>query len=378
MKEDKLDHTRQQYLKRALSILVRCSEFDAVTSSSLDILCNVGILYMQSMFAQVHAYAEHATRTRPNMNDVGRALEERHVSVSQLDAYYRSEMDARQHSPIGSATSELCRQAALLTSSSLDSTRVSRESSVFFDNRAESLLCQLVGNHMERVKENRRKEELEEQAIKEAAAKASLSAASAPQIKKARSKLASRGRSAISSTGIGMDMGMGMGMDATSDEDNADDIDVDEDDDDASGGGAGSGASNQNRAGGGSDDREKTKHPSIRFNDGENGEDDDDEEDEDEDADFEAPEISMLRMQPPLSTAEPMSTAEAPPTSELDNHQNPAAAVVEDRSADIQLAPADSIVPADKRQARKRIQQLFPPANFRSVDKRTRLTSFIK
>ncbi|KAJ2725721.1 hypothetical protein GGI07_001089 [Coemansia sp. Benny D115] len=30
------------------------------------------------------------------------------------------------------------------------------------------------------------------------------------------------------------------------------------------------------------------------------------------------------------------------------------------------------------KQARKRIQQLFPPANFRNVDKRTRLTSFIK
>ncbi|KAI8320481.1 hypothetical protein GQ54DRAFT_263466 [Martensiomyces pterosporus] len=148
MHENDLDKIRQQYLRRAISIIVRSSDYDAATAYSLDILCDVGILYMQSVFSQVHAYAEHATRTRPNMNDVGRALEQRHVSASQLDAYYQSEMEARTQPQILTAVDDLQKQAARLSATeAAASAQQNSESGVFFANSAETLLRKLVDHH---------------------------------------------------------------------------------------------------------------------------------------------------------------------------------------------------------------------------------------
>ncbi|KAJ2685048.1 transcription initiation factor TFIID subunit 8 [Coemansia spiralis] len=158
MPDHDLNHIRQQQLKRALSIVVRSSGFESVTACSLDILCNVGILYMQSMFAQVHAYAEHATRTRPNLNDVGRALEERNVSVAQMDAYYRSEAELRLEPPISAAVAVLHRQADFLAADGPAAAHLLGESRLFFDSKAEDLLCRLVASHKSSVEEQRRKE----------------------------------------------------------------------------------------------------------------------------------------------------------------------------------------------------------------------------
>ncbi|KAJ2459844.1 transcription initiation factor TFIID subunit 8, partial [Coemansia sp. RSA 2424] len=172
MTDGDLNHIRQQHLKRALSILVRSSEFDAVTACSLDVLCNVGILYMQSMFAQVHAYAEHATRTRPNLNDVGRALEERNVSVAQIDAYYHSEAEMRLDPPINAAVDVLRRRADLLSVDGPTAACVVGESKLFFDSKAEDLLRRLVASHKSSVEEQRCKE----QAIRSAEAAANKQA----------------------------------------------------------------------------------------------------------------------------------------------------------------------------------------------------------
>ncbi|KAJ2693439.1 transcription initiation factor TFIID subunit 8, partial [Coemansia spiralis] len=101
------DQARHQYMRRVLSVALQTAGFDGASAGALDILCAVGVHYMQNMFSQVHAYAEHATRTRPNMNDVGRALDERQVSVAQLDAYRAREAAAAQQLPVATAIDQL-------------------------------------------------------------------------------------------------------------------------------------------------------------------------------------------------------------------------------------------------------------------------------
>ncbi|KAJ2613093.1 transcription initiation factor TFIID subunit 8 [Coemansia sp. RSA 1365] len=142
------DAARQQLMRRALSIVLQSTDFDAVSASSLDILCTVSILHIQNMLSQVHAYAEHATRTRPNMNDVGRALEERSVTVSQLDAYYHGEVAARQQPTTALAIDLLRRQATALTGHEQpDMIYAGSKSGVFFGNTSEDLLRKLVEYH---------------------------------------------------------------------------------------------------------------------------------------------------------------------------------------------------------------------------------------
>ncbi|KAJ2807372.1 transcription initiation factor TFIID subunit 8 [Coemansia guatemalensis] len=145
------DAARQQLMRRALSVVLQNTDFDAVSANALDILCTVSILYIQNMLSQVHAYAEHATRTRPNMNDVGRALEERSVTAAQLDAYYHDEMGARQQPSVATAIDQLHRQATALTDYEQPGMiRASSRSGVFFGNTAEDLLRKLVEYHKDR------------------------------------------------------------------------------------------------------------------------------------------------------------------------------------------------------------------------------------
>ncbi|KAJ1799641.1 hypothetical protein LPJ59_001690 [Coemansia sp. RSA 2399] len=133
------------------------------------------------MFAQVHAYAEHATRTRPNMNDVGRALEERNISTSQLDSYLDSESVARTDPAIASIVLQLNRQAMALDSGGHPTSHMpNSESSVFFNDKAESILRKLVEGHVKTEEERMEKERQREQARK-AAAQADMVASSRPQ-----------------------------------------------------------------------------------------------------------------------------------------------------------------------------------------------------
>ncbi|KAJ2452906.1 hypothetical protein EV183_002575 [Coemansia sp. RSA 2336] len=142
MSTSESENKRQQCMKRALSVILRGSQFDTITASSLDILCTVGILYMQNMFSHVHAYAEHATRTRPNMNDVARALEERMTSVPQLEAYYQKEKQ----------TISAVKSQGVFSDSTADN---STEQAPFTDTRAEELLCKLVEFHKARVEKQK-------------------------------------------------------------------------------------------------------------------------------------------------------------------------------------------------------------------------------
>ncbi|KAJ1815101.1 hypothetical protein LPJ75_002491, partial [Coemansia sp. RSA 2598] len=325
-----LEKTRQQHLKRALSVLVRAADYDSATSTSLDILSSIAILYMQSMFAQVHAYAEHATRTRPNMNDVGRALDERHISVAHLDAYLSRERELSQAPAIAAALNRI----HALSQTPLQPHQAPRpadESFVFFDDRAEALLCQLVGNHVERVKERRRKEQLERQSRIEAAASkaiSDLSVVSAAQTKAPRRALAvGRGKPKLSSSAIEIDTG------ASSEDDDFDipnptagsqhrdrheaENDHYEDDDDdeedtrakaftSSVAGSSAGKSKDLRirfseASKGTDRRKSANGDGDGY--GSIAEDEnDDEEDEDEDADFEAPTVSIAQPRPSEAT----------------------------------------------------------------------------
>ncbi|KAJ2512580.1 transcription initiation factor TFIID subunit 8 [Coemansia sp. RSA 1939] len=169
MRESKQDLAREQYLKRALSIIVRNSQFDGVSACALDILCNIGVLYMQGMFAQVHAYAEHATRTRPNMNDVGRALEERNVSIPQLSGYLDKELDACAESGVTSVICRLNQQARALDGSGLSTGRMADDSSrMFFDDDAETILRKVVQYHVKAAEERAENERQKEQALKAA------------------------------------------------------------------------------------------------------------------------------------------------------------------------------------------------------------------
>ncbi|KAJ2633736.1 erg10, acetyl-CoA C-acetyltransferase [Coemansia sp. RSA 1290] len=94
------------------------------------------------MFSHVHAYAEHATRTRPNMNDVARALEERMTSVSQLDAYYQKEKQ----------TISAVKPQDIFGDKTADKPP---EQAPFTDTRAEELLCKLVEFHKARVEKQK-------------------------------------------------------------------------------------------------------------------------------------------------------------------------------------------------------------------------------
>ncbi|KAJ1857338.1 transcription initiation factor TFIID subunit 8 [Coemansia sp. RSA 1822] len=145
MSASESDAIRQQYMRRALSILLRGTHYDTATASSLDVLSTVGALYMQTMFAHVHAYAEHATRTRPNMNDVGRALDERRVSVGQLDSYRRTEAQMRSQPTVEAAVARLHEQAEKWTSAD------SPSMGAFVDTRAEDLLQKLIDFHSAQV-----------------------------------------------------------------------------------------------------------------------------------------------------------------------------------------------------------------------------------
>ncbi|KAJ2101527.1 transcription initiation factor TFIID subunit 8 [Coemansia sp. S100] len=225
-----LNHIRQQQLKRALSIIVRSSEFDSVTACSLDILCNVGILYMQSMFAQVHSYAEHATRTRPNLNDVNRALEERNVSVTQLDTYHRSEAGLRLDPSISAAVAVLHRQTDFLATDSPAATCLLGESRVFFDSKAEDLLRRLVASHKSTVEEQRRKEQAIQSAV--IAANKHTSSSLEPAINSLDNSIATMHLTGTGAANAGRHVrGRASGM-LGDDDDEDDDEDEDEEDDD--------------------------------------------------------------------------------------------------------------------------------------------------
>ncbi|KAJ2551785.1 hypothetical protein EV175_003562 [Coemansia sp. RSA 1933] len=129
------------------------------------------------MFAQVHAYAEHATRTRPNMNDVGRALEERSITTSQLDSYLNNESAARDDPAVASVVRQLNQQAQALDSGSGNPS--SEHSSAFFNDAAESILRKLVESHVKAEEERMENERMKDQARKDASRVDS--APSAPQ-----------------------------------------------------------------------------------------------------------------------------------------------------------------------------------------------------
>ncbi|KAJ2343066.1 transcription initiation factor TFIID subunit 8 [Coemansia erecta] len=156
MSGNESDTVRQQYMKRALSLMLRTTDYDAVTARSLDVLCTVGILYMQTMFSHVHTYAEHATRTRPNMNDVGRALDERRVTVAQLDAYRQAESMVRV-GEVEEAVGRLGGQASVLRRAGAECGGDGRMRA-FVDTRAEDVLRRLIGFHKERVEQRERAE----------------------------------------------------------------------------------------------------------------------------------------------------------------------------------------------------------------------------
>lgn len=139
MEEHEIDRIRKQHLRRASSILVRgTTGYETVSSIALDTLCSVGVQYMQNMFAQAHSYAEHATRAWPNMNDVVRTLEERNISAADLETYYHLDMVARANPQIASSVHDLCNRSSLTSSATVDENA---------NAKAESMLRRLVFSH---------------------------------------------------------------------------------------------------------------------------------------------------------------------------------------------------------------------------------------
>ncbi|KAJ1987942.1 transcription initiation factor TFIID subunit 8 [Coemansia spiralis] len=306
MEERNLDRIRQQYLKRALSIIVRDSRFEGVSTCSLDVLCNISILYMQSMFAQVHAYAEHATRTRPNMNDVGRALDERNVSIAQLDAYHHTEIAMRTNPVVASAVFQLNNQVNSLTGSKIFPTHMTESaSSAFFDDTAEGLLQKLVKSHVKTIEEKMERERLEERARKHKAEEMALASINSKQnnafngISGGRPRNKRPGRVRINVDGF---------VDQLSDDEESNTYDIDDIDDDMD---------------------------SVDNNNNDNYMDDAEGE---EDADFEAPTVNMSHI-PETTTAFSNSTCDADHAASVQ-----APAVIDaNRSTDTPLHPENAI-----------------------------------
>ncbi|KAJ1982636.1 hypothetical protein H4R34_001633 [Dimargaris verticillata] len=134
------ERLRYRQLQKVVSLLCQQAGFEAVEGSALNalveilVLCGSRLEDIQDIFVHTHAFAEIASRTRPNLNDVALLLSHSQVSVADLMSTLQS---ARQLQGLA--------DAAQLHEEPL-SIDVSPEEHDFFNHRPEVLVKQLLGN----------------------------------------------------------------------------------------------------------------------------------------------------------------------------------------------------------------------------------------
>ncbi|KAJ1976568.1 hypothetical protein H4R35_002648 [Dimargaris xerosporica] len=130
----KAERLRHRQLQKVVTLLCQQAGFKAIEGSALNTLVEILILYIQDVFVHTHAFAEVASRTRPNLNDVALLLSHSHVSVADLVTTLQS-------------TSQL--QGQVITAHLQEEpplSDASPEEMDFFNHRPEALVSQLLGN----------------------------------------------------------------------------------------------------------------------------------------------------------------------------------------------------------------------------------------
>ncbi|KAJ2389712.1 hypothetical protein GGI23_005780, partial [Coemansia sp. RSA 2559] len=283
----------------------------------------------------------------------------RNISTSQLDSYLDSESIVRTDPALASIVFQLNQQAISLDNGGLPTSHISNsESSVFFNDKAESILRKLVESHV-KTEEERMEKERQRELARKAAAQADMVAFWRPQqgpVDAASSASVDKRTSKPRRVRINIDSYS----------------DPESDADEAIG----------NNGGGETDD------------------DIEDEEEEEEDADFEAPAQSRQaeeNLQRLISDPRVGKNRILPNESSHAKRQRSSAAKTIDETEDMAVvntetsqsglvsttATAETAETAgtnrqnDKHNVHRLLQTLFPPANFRNVHKRTQLTSFM-
>ncbi|KAJ1651889.1 hypothetical protein IWQ61_007645 [Dispira simplex] len=125
----------QQFLQKVVALVCRQVGFEAIQPLALHALVEILELYLQDLFVHVHSFAEIASRTRPNLNDMALLLTHSRVTVNDLVHVAQS------------TSSKERRRLGVLSNSTGAAERVGvedPESATFFDNRPGHLLKVLL------------------------------------------------------------------------------------------------------------------------------------------------------------------------------------------------------------------------------------------
>ncbi|KAJ1969169.1 hypothetical protein IWQ62_000800 [Dispira parvispora] len=125
----------QQVLQKVVVLVCRRVGFEAIQPLALHALVEILELYLQDLFVHVHSFAEVASRTRPNLNDVALLLTHSRITVNDLVRVAQS------------TSSKERRRLSVASNGTGAAERVGKEdpeSATFFDNRPERLLKVLL------------------------------------------------------------------------------------------------------------------------------------------------------------------------------------------------------------------------------------------
>ncbi|KAK9761996.1 hypothetical protein K7432_012674 [Basidiobolus ranarum] len=73
-----------EYYKRFIAIICRQAGFKGISSTALESLADITLLYMKEVLVSAHGYAELASRTQPNIADITHAFTELRIDIGQL------------------------------------------------------------------------------------------------------------------------------------------------------------------------------------------------------------------------------------------------------------------------------------------------------
>ncbi|KAJ1644220.1 hypothetical protein IWQ61_010442 [Dispira simplex] len=125
----------QQLLQKVVVLVCRQIGFEAIQPLALHALMEILELYLQDLFVHAHSFAEIASRTRPNLNDVALLLAHSRVTVNDLVhiAQFTSSKERRRLGVLSN-----------ITGAAEGVGGEESESATFFDNRPERLLKVLL------------------------------------------------------------------------------------------------------------------------------------------------------------------------------------------------------------------------------------------
>ncbi|KAJ1656974.1 hypothetical protein IWQ61_003541 [Dispira simplex] len=125
----------QQLLQKVVVLVCRQVGFEAIQPLALHALVEILELYLQDLFVHVHSFAEIASRTRPNLNDVALLLTHSRVTVKDL-VHVAQSTSSKERRRLGALSNN--------TGAAEGVGGEDPESATFFDNRPECLLKVLL------------------------------------------------------------------------------------------------------------------------------------------------------------------------------------------------------------------------------------------